>query len=187
MKKQRKGYKATPEMEAAFKTSPVAYIEAWWKSHSTEEERNAAEERGATPSGAYAFVESVARKKNCKCFPDLLVYDLVGMFMRNGADGDEFISQEELDERNRKAELAEEERKIAKARAEEHESNRLAAMSEEERAEELRVKEERKKKAAESEEKRKIADEARAARIAKIERARAIAKEIKDRQMTFNF
>ena len=95
----KKAYNLPQEITDALHTDPVDYIAVWWANNATDEERQAAEERGATPSGAFAFVESVAKKykkKSAACLPDELTYKLAVIFLRNGSDGDEFVTDAEL-------------------------------------------------------------------------------------------
>ena len=183
-------YELTKEMSDALATDPVEHIAAWWASNATPEERKAAEERGATPSGAFAFVESVARKakhNSSACLPDALTYQLAAIFMRNGADGDEFVTPDEL----KQAERADEERKAQaerrKQEAKKREAERKAKLTPEQLAEEARIEAERKAKDEAEEAKRKAAQEARDAKRAARERAKAIAEEMKKQQLTFNF
>lgn len=173
----------------ALAADPVDYIKRWWTNHSTAEERKAAEDRGATPSGAFAFVESVARKAKHSnaCLPDEVVYELAGIFLRNGADGDEFITPDELARRER---ADAHKRKIdaqTKAAAEKKEAERKASLTPEQRAEEERVERERAENSAKEEARRKELQAAREAKRARIERAKAIAQEMRDRQLEFNF
>ena len=190
MSRTRRTYELTKEMSDALATDPVEYIAKWWNENATDDEKKAADERGATPSGAFAFVESVARKakkSNSSCLPDALTFELAAIFMRNGADGDEFVTPDEL--KRREAEEAERKAKAErrKAEAEAKEAERKASLTPEQREEEERIERERLAKAAEEEAKRKAAQEAREAKRARIERAKAIAKEMADRQLEFNF
>lgn len=173
----------------ALAADPVSYIKKWWEEHSSPEERASAKERGATPSGAFRFVESVARKARHSnaCLPDAVVYELAGIFLRNGADGDEFITPDELARRERDEAHR---RKIAtqtKEAAEKKEAARKASLTPEQRAEEERIEKERAEKAAKEEARRKEEQAAREAKRARIERAKAIAKEMRERQLEFNF
>lgn len=187
----KRTYELTPEMSAALAADPVDHIANWWANNATEDEKKAAAERGATPSGAFAFVESVARKAkhggNAACLPDALAFALAAIFLRNGSDGDEFLTPDEL--KRQEAEEAERKAKAEKRRkeAEKKEAKRKAELTPEQKAEEERIERERQAKTEEDEAERKAVEEARAEKRAKIERAKAIAEEMKSRQLEFDF
>ena len=190
MSKNRITYELTKEMSDALATDPVEHISAWWANNATPEERKAAEERGATPSGAFAFVESVARKakhKSAACLPDALTYQLAAIFLRNGADGDEFVTPDELKQAERTEELRKEQAAKRNEEAAKREAERKAKLTPEQIAEEARIEAERKAKDEAEAAKRKAAQEARDAKRAARERAKAIADEMQKQQLTFNF
>ena len=173
----------TETMKQSLAKSASDYIADWWMANSTEDERKAAAERKATPSGAYAFAESVARRHGAKCLPDAVTYEIVGIFMRNGSDGDTYKTSDDIarEEANAKA------RKDRLAKAKKANEDRKASLTPEQIAEEERIAEERKAKEAEADAKRKDAQALKDAKNAKIERAKAIAAEMQSRQLEFNF
>lgn len=177
-------YELNADMVSAMKKAASEHIRAWWEATATDDEKAQAIARGATAKGAYEFVEKVVKKHkgktSCVCLPDQLVYDLAGIFLRNGADGDEFLTTEEIAEREKNE--AERKRK-----AEEAEAKRKESLTPEKLAEEKRIEDERKAK-AEADAKAKAEEEA--AKLAKLkerERQKAIAEEMKARQLTFDF
>lgn len=184
-------YTMSEEAVAALKLSATHYLAKWWKNNATDEEYADSVARNATAKGAYEFVEQVAMKykgnSSCVCLPDQLVYDLAGIFFRNGSDGDEFLTADEIEARE-KAEADKEKRKAErKAQADKVEEARKAALTPEQRDEEERIEAERK---AKSEADAKAKAEAEAVKLAKQkerERQKAIAEEMKNRQMEFSF
>jgi hypothetical protein len=105
----------------ALAREPIDYIRAWWSENSTEAERTEADERGATIEGAMKFVEDfIKRGKNngMACLPDAITYEIVGIFMRNCVDGDEYATAEEIAE--------EEKREANRIKAEAERKERLA-------------------------------------------------------------
>ena len=186
----KKAYNLPQEITDALHTDPVDYIAVWWANNAPDEERQAAEERGATPSGAFAFVESVAKKykkKSAACLPDELTYKLAVIFLRNGSDGDEFVTDAELKaEEAKKAERkAQAEKRKQEAAAKE--AKRKANLSPEELAKEEVIEQERKAQAMKEEIRRKEIQAAKEARRARMERAKAIAEEMRKNQLTFDF
>ncbi len=186
----KKTYELTKEMSDALAADPIDHIAVWWANNATPEEQKAAEERGATPSGAFAFVESVARKAkhtSAACLPDALTYQLAAIFLRNGADGDEFVTPDEL----KREESAEAERKAKaerrKAEAAKREAERKATLTPEQRAEEERIEQERRAVAMKEELKSREAQADREAKRARQERAKAIAEEMRKNQLEFDF
>lgn len=185
----------------ALAREPIDYIRAWWSENSTEAERTEADERGATIEGAMEFVENFIKRgksNGMACLPDAITYEIVGVFMRNCVDGDEYATAEEIaekekreaerikDEAERKEKLAE-----AKRKAEEAERERVAKMSEEERAAYEKAIAERKAKEeadkAERERKEAIAKEKEAEKKRKAEikaRQKALLEEMEKRQLT---
>lgn len=190
MAKNKRVYSLTDTMKAALATDPVSYIEKWWESNATEEERRSAEERGASPSGAFAFVESVAKKykqKSCACFPDQVVFDLAAIFLRTGSDGDEFVTQEELAKAEAREAKAAEEAKKQKERADKKEEERRSALTQEERDREDAVNAEREARIAESKAELERKQAAINEKKARAERAKEIARIMQESQMTFDF
>lgn len=186
----KRTYTLTPEMNAALGTTPADYIASWWKANATAEEQAQAVERGATAGGALAFVESVARKKcggGNACLPDALTYQLAAIFLRNGADGDEFCTSEEL----KAAEEAEAKRKAQaeerKAKAKKRNAERKAKLTPAEQSAEAKAEAEREIKTEAEEVEREALEAARLAKLARVERAKAIQKEMKMQQLEFNF
>ena len=190
------------EITDALAVPPVEYLRQYWESHSTEEERTAAEDRDATVEGAYAFIEDFSRRAkhgNGSCLPDQIVYDLCGIFMRICVDGDVYATAEEIakeEEAERKRLEAEEKRKAeaakAKEEAEKAEMFRLANLTPEEREKEEAEKMEREaaelKAKIKAEEERKAREEVERIKREKreaAERKKALAAEMAKRQMTF--
>lgn len=177
----------------ALAREPIDYIRAWWSENSSEAERTEADERGATIEGAMEFVENFIKRgksKGMTCLPDAITYEIVGIFMRNCVDGDEYataeeIAKEEKREAERKEKLAE-----AKRKAEEAERERIAKMTESERFEYERQLAERKAKEeadkAERERKEALAKEKYEEKRRKAEikaRQKALLEEMEKRQL----
>lgn len=173
------------EMLGALAVSPVEYIRKYWEAHSTEEERAAAVSRKASPEGAFAFIESVARKhgKSAACFPDQLTYDLAMIFLRLGADGDKYETAEDIAKR----EKAEAERAKAREEAKKKEAERKAKLPQQELKLETKVEKKRAKIDAQELELKAKLDAARIERKKAQERQKAIAKEMENQQLTFGF
>lgn len=193
--KNRRIYEMPNGMADSLMKDPIEYIDDWWRNNATDEEKKDAEERGATASGAFAFVESVSRKwankrktsNRSACLPDEITYVLAGIFMRLGSDGDEFYTKEEIEDMER----TEEERKYLlerrKAEAERKEAERRASLTPEQREAEDRIERERKEIQAREEQRRNEMQAIRDAARMKQERIKAIAEEMKRSQLEFNF
>lgn len=183
-------YELTQDMRDALAANPADIIGAWWRKNATEEEQRAAKERGATARGALAFVESVARKAkhgSCACLTDELTFRLAAIFLRTGADGDEFMTPEELRKAEDEAKRKEEARAKHKADAEKKEAKRKAELKPEELFAEARVEAERDKKSKAEDEKRKAEREIKERIMARREREKAIAEQMKAEQLEFDF
>lgn len=185
----------------ALARKPIDYIRAWWSENSTEAERTEADERGATIEGAMEFVENFikrGKRDGMACLPDAITYEIVGIFMRNCVDGDEYATAEEIAEEEKreaeriKAELERKEKLAeAKRKAEEAERERVAKMTESERFEyecqlaERKAKEKADK--AERERKKALAKEKYEEKKRKAEikaRQKALLEEMEKRQLT---
>lgn len=185
----------------ALAREPIDYIRAWWSENSTEAERTEADERGATIEGAMKFIEDFIKRgksNGMACLPDAITYEIVGIFMRNCVDGDEYATAEEIAEEEKreaeriKAELERKEKLAeAKRKAKEAERERVAKMTESERFEyecqlaERKAKEEADK--AERERKEALAKEKEAEKKRKAEikaRQKALLEEMEKRQLT---
>lgn len=186
----KKTYELTEPMKAALAKSPIDYIREYWEAHSTPEERDAAIARKATAEGAYAFIESVAKKhkvKSSACFPDQLTYDLAVIFFNAGSDGDEFVTAEEIAAKEKDEAERAARREQAKIEAEAKEAERRATLSPEELAAEMLVEAERKAKAEAESAKRMELEKARIEKKKANERKKAIAEEMAKRQLSFDF
>ena len=184
------GWNLTKEMTEALASDPVELIERWWNAHSNEEERKDAEERGATASGAFAFVESVVRKfkhGQSACLPDDLTYQLAAIFMRNGVDGDKFLTSEELKREEAREVERKENAKAYKAKAQRSEAERKSKLTPGQKAEEVRIEAERKAKTEQEDARRAEAQAARESLLSRQERAKAIAARMRCLQLEFNF
>ena len=179
-KKTVRCYEMPAEVKTSLGKSAEDYVREWWEANATAEEVAAATERGATARGALRFVEDVVRKSasagksgaGVAALPDATVFALCGIFLRNGADGDEFLTAEEFAERERTE--AERAKKDAERKAEA------------ERAEEERVEAERRAKEEAAAKAKAEADAARVAREAERARQKAVAEAMKNAQMTFD-
>lgn len=186
----KRTYELSGEMKAALAMNPADIIAAWWEKNATEEERKAAKERGATAKGALAFVESVARKAkhgSVACLTDELTFRLAAIFLRNGADGDEFLTPEELRQAEAKNEQRKAEATKRKAEAKAKEEKRKSALQPVELFAEAKIEAERSRK-DKAEDAKRQADQAAKERImARTERAKAIVAQMKAEQLEFDF
>ena len=193
-KKTVRCYEMPAEVKTSLGKSAEDYVREWWEANATAEEVAAATERGATARGALRFVEDVVRKSasagksgaGVAALPDATVFALCGIFLRNGADGDEFLTAEEFAERERAEAKRAKKDAERKAEAERAEAERKAALTPEQRAEEERVEAERRAKEEAAAKAKAEADAARVAREAERARQKAVAEAMKNAQMTFD-
>lgn len=190
----KKTMELSQEALEAIKTQASARLEAYWNEHASEEEKKAATERGATITGAYAFIEDFARRGatgGCACIPDAVVYELLGVFMRTAKDGDTYATPEEIraDEEHTAKEEQEKAERTAKAKAEavKTEQAKVEAMSEEKRKAYEAERAEREAKEAEAKAERDRKEAERKAKAEEKARKKALAEELAKRQLCFNF
>lgn len=193
----KKTMELSQEALEAIKTQATARLEAHWNTHASEAEKQAAEERGATITGAYEFIKDYARRgaeNGCACLPDSVVYELLCVFMHTAKDGDTYATADEIkaeeereEQAKARAEADAKARAARKAEAVKAEQAKVEAMSEEERKAFEAERAEREAKEAQAKAEREAKEAERKAKAEAKARKKALADELAKRQLCFNF